>query len=803
MTIPWKRAFNLRPPGLIAAWCLLLALITPAIASAADSLPSPRRYIPAQDLIAYFEFDGLDAHSHAWKATATYDMLAKTKAGAMIADLATRSSDWVLKNKAGGLLSGADAIALYDHIVQNGFVLALYGRETAPLCHILVLKGIGRAENRDRLERLGRVLLGPERKGGGKIPKPVRIRGRDVYEPSDENPPASEKGKNNNRNPVDQAEPRNQPDWLAAEWSGWLEGEDLIVILTDRDGLKPESNQSRLSARLHQDRVSLVFDTIDGKRPSVTRHPGFAAARSEGNDLKGFEAAGLCFIGPESKQGLLIALSEILDGTNGVQDVSGGPRPPEPARSPSSPPAPVDDEVQRAAASAEALPPVFTEKDLDFMNGPPLSTLTGPDPVSGAPDGIWRRDLQALGLDGISRIVGRYGFQGRAFVTDLRIEAPAPRKGLLSLVDQPHFRTDQLPPVPPGASTFAVSSLGLQNGSHGVLAIAKLFGAAGIDEIGAIEKSAREPLAAADELLKCLGPIGAFMYQSQNGDQGNRDRADPAGYVLLAGVDDSEAFSKALDKFVSTASRSFLDLMGEDPPPTGRKKGFQPQNALLKRLPTPDKGYRLNDIWLDTFELDNEIEPVILVGKSVVVAAANLDLAREVLAAQAHAGERWRPDAELATALGDLPNDLTFLAVVDHRDSRFLAKVQGLPWVAQFLANMSLDDDHGNASGWCFLDLLGIPRPRAFNASVEREKRPRADDLRPFLFPSVVAATADERGYRLITREACPAALLLNDATVRFNIFTGFTVDKGLRFEESLFLAHPILDLVGSEEGDQ
>ena len=49
-------------------------------------------------------------------------------------------------------------------------------------------------------------------------------------------------------------------------------------------------------------------------------------------------------------------------------------------------------------------------------------------------------EIAALGLNNLKRIVGRFGFQGEAFLTDLRMDAPSPRKGINACFDQPMFR---------------------------------------------------------------------------------------------------------------------------------------------------------------------------------------------------------------------------------------------------------------------------------------------------------------------------------------------------------------------------
>ena len=49
------------------------------------------RYVPLKDLLAYLEFDGLDAHADAWHASAAYKLLNDTKLGTLLEDLALQA----------------------------------------------------------------------------------------------------------------------------------------------------------------------------------------------------------------------------------------------------------------------------------------------------------------------------------------------------------------------------------------------------------------------------------------------------------------------------------------------------------------------------------------------------------------------------------------------------------------------------------------------------------------------------------------------------------------------------------------
>ncbi len=121
----------------------------------------------------------------------------------------------------------------------------------------------------------------------------------------------------------------------------------------------------------------------------------------------------------------------------------------------------------------------------------------------------------------------------------------------------------------------------------------------------------------------------------------------------------------------------------------------------------------------------------------------------------------WKPSSELLLALDCLPERLGFLAVVDHRDSAMPEAIAGLPAYVQTLAAIfALEDAPVDATGSSILSLVGIPRPGGFRIRVPPSNIPRAEQLRSYLFPSVIATTVDERGFRLLAREAFPFVCL-------------------------------------------
>ncbi len=131
-----------------------LALLAAMVPSARTAEPrTAQRHFPAKGLVAYVEFDGLRAHANAWEATAAYAMLAKTPAGAMMNDLAVQVTDRFLKLIPDSTLTGAELIALQDHLVREGFAIGLHRHGDEIDSWTIVVNGAGRKGSRERFER--------------------------------------------------------------------------------------------------------------------------------------------------------------------------------------------------------------------------------------------------------------------------------------------------------------------------------------------------------------------------------------------------------------------------------------------------------------------------------------------------------------------------------------------------------------------------------------------------------------------------------------------------------------------------
>jgi hypothetical protein len=846
---------------------LIALLALPAIS--AEPRPNPQRFIPARELVAHVEYDGLAAHAGAWEATAAYGMLARTPAGAMMTEVASQVVDRMLKMAPGGKLTGADLVALEDHLVHHGFAISAHRHRDDVYSWTVVLNRLGRKGPRERFDRL--IEFEAADTPPAQRPKPARIRGRDINQAVHRAEPAAAAV-------LAYGPPAAKPDppappmpWL----SWWFETDDLIVTWvsfnTSELGQQPAS--SKQLAEIQVSHLAAVLDALEGKQPNVTTHPAYAAAMAEGSDIKGFESNGLFFIDPGKAGGLFsglfetpgpIRIPELLPSTvpglidsalpgrlsayavpkePGVPGVVGsppispslygppgssfptpvqtppapapaieavpdavppvppsagsppiGPSPygtpagssaltapaPAPAAPPSAATAPTPAPAVEAVPGAQrvtpspsfpavnpfVMPPIGVMPPLEVPEAArPVGLAAQPPPEEGGQAGVAKKTFDPaaiLGLDGVKRIVGRWGFQGKALLTDVRIEAPVPRKGLLALLDQPGFDKDNLPPIPRSTGSFAIDSLDLAAAYGRVIDLAKSVEPEAGILIDQFERAAREAtgLRLREDLLSHIGPTWCVLaVPSADEAGGGNGPFDPADYALVVSLRDADGFQKVLGTLASRANQYLRDREKPNGPNNPENPKPDPPMLALDRLPAPDRGYRLTSPSRLVYWLSDDVQPTILVGESYAAIAINPERARQALAIGPGGGTRWRPTGELARSFECLPAKLTFLTVGDHRDSAVPEAIAGLPGLVQLLSATLGDFGNPNAGmPGDLLTLAGVPGAGGFRLRIDPDNIPKAQELQAHLFPSVFAASVDGAGLRFIAREAFPFA---------------------------------------------
>ena len=206
-------------------------------------------------------------------------------------------------------------------------------------------------------------------------------------------------------------------------------------------------------------------------------------------------------------------------------------------------------------------------------------------------------EATALGLDRLERLEYRWGFRGPAVETRTRIVAPAPRTGLLTLLDHPTFAPDDLPPIPGGLVGYTALSIDPAK----LYRDAKMFMAASNPRAAAdfrdVEGNVRDRLGL-DLEREVLGPLGPRMLAYAVPERIVAPTDPVLGLLrgllnapksaLVVEVDDADAYAETLDGVLAEINKD-LELMASLSPGGGFGAFEQQQFDSIQEdvLPVP------------------------------------------------------------------------------------------------------------------------------------------------------------------------------------------------------------------------
>jgi prepilin-type processing-associated H-X9-DG protein len=572
-------------------WCaVVLGLLPVAAARAQDKSGGGARFIPAEKLAVYLEFDGFNAHAEGWHKTAMYRVLNETSAGAMFDDLAGQILQQLMGPERPGRPAASELKAAFDHVAHHGLTVGLCGpfeRPDQPLA-VIVLGGAAQPDVRALFDRLLQSTI-PQ----GRASREVKLGERTVT--------VAEAGQ-------------------GPSFAYWTEGQDVVVAIGNADGAKR------------------VVAVLGGDQASAASHPLRAALQKR---EEGVEPVRVAFVD----------LGELPD-----------------------------------------LPPKARE----------------------------------LGLDGVKRIESVVGFQGEAIVSSLRIVAPKPRRGFLTLLDQPTFDAKSMPPMPAGLIDYTVFSL---DGGKLLDTIRSLPD--GERQVGEMTQSFRRQtgLRLREDVLDTMGPRWAFFVAPEDHEAGSSAFGGLADIILhpprvsiVAQVRDEPAFRAAL----KTLFRQANDLLAARRPPDRPAPRIEPLEG--------DKGYVLS-VPPEVLPLPAGVRPTLVFSGKDAVLSISSRVARRVI--------EGKPDAETAADLAKLGGDLIMVRRSDPRGS-LPEIIANIPFFLQVIGRMS--ESPGSAP-WM---------KRLAQLRVDPDRIPDPDAIRPFLFPSLSSARVTDDGLDVRTRMAFP-----------------------------------------------
>jgi hypothetical protein len=380
-------------------------------------------------------------------------------------------------------------------------------------------------------------------------------------------------------------------------------------------------------------------------------------------------------------------------------------------------------------------------------------------------------------VDGLGSIGLQWGFQDEALFTRLRVEAPAPRRGLLTLLDQPTFTMSTLPPVPDNLTHLTVLSIDLAKSFDAVdtylrLANPQVPGDASNEGI-----LARHGINLRRALLPHLGSKLAFYAQAPQ----TEDPLTPAalfashcaGFTLAAQVRDELATASAVDSLI----KSFNPILREQIRNSVRARMI-PSLAFLKfaKAPGPRPLYVLT-LPPDTLPepYASALKPTVALGRNRLVMSASRGAAERAL----DDGPPWKPVGAFVPEATRLPREMVYLTLSDPRAATALFRRLLPILVRQITTEMAMSRGRSDVD------------PGKFVLRLDPESIPQAEDLNRLLFPSSTTVVVDHEGALLTHREAIPtltsplvAAVLA--ARVLMQVQSSLKISQRLRCGQNL-----------------
>ena len=261
--------------------------------------------------------------------------------------------------------------------------------------------------------------------------------------------------------------------------------------------------------------------------------------------------------------------------------------------------------------------------------------------------------MMGLGLDGLKRIELRWGFQDEALFSVLRLVAPAPRRGVLALLDQPTFGLSALSRLPAGVTGFTVMSIDLAKSYDKIDLLLKQRDPDANVGLTNPKALAQQGLELRRDFLAHLGPMIALYTQApvreESGSAAELIASRAAGFTVSAQLRDQAAVARVIDPLVHSIPLAIRQ---------------QRQQVRLDRLLQMVAMLNISKVhggppqyvvsWPQNILLppySTILRPTILLqGKQLVLGASTAAAERAVAA-----GPRWEPTGALIGIMRQLP----------------------------------------------------------------------------------------------------------------------------------------------------
>jgi hypothetical protein len=334
--------------------------------------------------------------------------------------------------------------------------------------------------------------------------------------------------------------------------------------------------------------------------------------------------------------------------------------------------------------------------------------------------------LKSLGLEKMGQIIWRTGLHERELVSEITVEAPAPRTGLLALFDQRPLSLKQLPPLPEKSTGFMLFRLDWSTTYDNLLKTMKDFGvlidptAPAFLDTTLAEASKILGFDLKRDLFDALGSV-VCVYQDVSA------LPAPVSLGLAIEVKDAEKVGKSVKALIGTLESQFPDL-----PAISREKKYGRQTYSI------DLGKMA------------PIQPSLCVDKDWLFFGLTAKAVESCLLRVDGKLPRWKPKADEQKMLGGAPKEFVALSLSDPRPIYGSLVSLAPAWVPFIEQSFQLTGSDGSTGGSAKRTALLLEMPVA-----ETVTRP--------LFPNISTWTSDAAGFHFRARESVPS--LISPAT--------------------------------------
>lgn len=367
----------------------------------------------------------------------------------------------------------------------------------------------------------------------------------------------------------------------------------------------------------------------------------------------------------------------------------------------------------------------FTTKSIGWFDFRPLQDMYGeiPIPLPNREQVSIAQILETVGLSSLDHIVLHNGYKGEANWTEQIVHITGETQGLMALGLQKNITFDDLPPIPVGQTSLFAASFDWSKAYDELwrsLQTAAEYGPpealAEIEE--GLQEFEKEVGFRPSDVLSKLGNVNCVYTDKNQGLFG-------LGGAALISLQDADGLANLLNEFFKVAER---ETRGDFVARNVRKQG-----RTITLLQFPDAPF---------------LTPAICVEKDWLIVALVPQAIEACLMRLDGNLPAWKPTAEHATALADLPKEFTSVTILDPKDSyRFL-----LGFVPTAIGALDLAIKESGAF------------PEGFRLPITPADFPPSEVIIEPLFPNVMMTTVDENGIHSYARQSLPGFPLLGSS---------------------------------------